>query len=226
MTFNVSYGGAATGAPDPANGDYDNDAVTSVTFGDSDTTKDIVIPLGDDDSDEGNETFTVTIAPAAALPAGFTLGNATTTVTITDDDFSPVLAAIDDVSLRLGQAVDITATATDADNDTITYAWTRKASETTPAVPQGTDLGKAQLAFTPPAVGTYTFTVTAGDGNGNTDSEEVTVTVSAAARVSVPATLTVAESAGNATVRNHHGRGLRQGSDLQCQLRRRGDRRS
>ena len=200
VTFNVTYGGVATGAAVPANGDYDNDAVTSVAFGASDTTKDITIPITADQLDEADETFTVTIAPSAALPAGFALGNAMTTVTITDDDSSPVLAAIADVTVRLGQAVDVTASATDADNDSISYAWTRKTGETAPAIPQGTALNQARLTFTAAAVGTYTMTVTASDGNGNSDTEEVTVTVTAKAQVSVPATLTVAET-GNATVR-------------------------
>ncbi len=203
VTFEVSYGGTATGAANPANGDYDNDAVTSVAFGASDTTKDIVIPITDDGLDEAAETITVTIALAqgSTLPAGFTLGDDTTTVTITDNDSSPVLTAIEDVALRVGQTVDITASATDADDgDTISYAWTRKAGETTPALPQGTAQNQAQLTFVTTAAGTYTMTVTASDGNGNTDTEDVVITVSAAATVSAPATLTVAEDAGNATV--------------------------
>ncbi len=201
VTLNVTYAGTATGAANPANGDYDNDAVTSVQFGASDTTKDIAIPLTDDDLDEAAETIEVTIAAATSLPDGWVLGRATTTVTITDDDASPELAAIDDVGLRLGRGVDITASATDADNDSITYAWTRKTGETTPAIPSGTRLNRARLRFTPPATGTYTMTVTARDGNGNSDTEDVTITVGTKAPVSIPATLSVAESAGNATVR-------------------------
>ncbi len=198
-TFNVSYSdGTATGAAIPSNGDYDNDAVTAVTFSATDTEKHIDIPITDDDLDEDGETFTVTIAASAALPGGIKLGK--TTVTITDDDESPELGAIEDFTVRLGQAVDVTAEATDGDGDTVTYAWTRKDGETVPAIPGGTDLGRAQLMFTPAAAGTYTLTVTASDGNGNTDTEEVTVTVSSSAVVSVPSTLTVAEGVGNASV--------------------------
>ncbi len=194
VTFNVSYADvSATGASDPANGDYDNDAVTAVTFGAADTEKNIVIPLGDDDSDESDETFTVTIAPASTLPGGFTLANAVTMVTISDDDASLALAEIADVTLRPGQAVDITAVATDADNDPITYVWTRKDGETEPVLPDDTALNQATLSFVPTQAGVYTMTVTASDGNGNTDSEEVTITVSAAATVSVPAALEVTE---------------------------------
>ncbi len=185
-TFNVMYGGAATGAAEPQDGDYDNDAVTSVDFPTAATTVDIVIPITDDALDEPDETFTVTIALAGASRSGDNpeLGNAVTTVTITDDDASPVLGAIDAAAVKLGQTVDIAAAATDADGDAITYAWARDSSETTPALPGGTALNQARLAFTPPAVGTYTMTVTASDGNGNMDTEDVVITVSNAATVS------------------------------------------
>ena len=200
-TFDVTYGGtSATGASNPANGDYDNDAATSVRFSASQTTRNIVIPITDDDLDEANETFTVTITARGGIPGGFVLSRSTTTVTITDDDASPALAAIADVTIRLGQEVDITASATDADNDSISYAWERKARETAPAIPGGTNLSRARLRFTPLAAGSYTMTVTARDGNGNSDSEEVVITVSPKIAVSVPTTLTVDEGAGTASV--------------------------
>ena len=139
--------------------------------------------------------MTVSVTPSAALPGGFELGNATTTVTITDDDASPVLAPLADVTVTAGEEVAITAAATDEDGDTVSYAWSRKAGETAPPLPQGTALDQAKLAFTPTAAGVYTMTVTADDGHGNTATEEVTVTVTvgAPATVSVPATLQVAE---------------------------------
>ncbi len=199
VTFNVSYGSTsatsdvdAKGAGDPSAGDYDNDKATSVAFGASDTTKDIAVPITDDDLDESDETFTVTIAPAAALPTGFALGASVTTVTIKDDDASPVLTAIADVSYTVGQTVDITAAATDADGDSVSYKWSRKEGETTPALPDGTALNQAQLTFTTTAAGTYTMTVTANDGNGNTgntDTEEVVITVTPA-----PISLSIADA--------------------------------
>ncbi len=180
VTFAVTYGGSATGASSPGSGDdYDNDAVTQVVFSSTDTAKDIAIPIRDDGLDENSETIEVTIAlaPGSTLPAGFELGVATTTVTITDDDESPVLAELAARSVAVGQVVDITAAATDGDNDPITYAWTRKTGENTPAIPQDTELNQARLTFTTTVPGTYTMTVTASDGNGNSDTEEVVVTV-------------------------------------------------
>ena len=207
VTFNVSYGSTsstsdndATGAANPASGDYDNDAVTSVSFAASDTSKAIAIPITDDDLDEEDETFTVTIAPAAALPDGFQLARATTVVTITDDDTTPVLAAIENVTLKQGQAVDITASASDADGDTVTYTWTRKGGESSPAIPGGAALNAARLNFTPPGTGAYTMTVTASDG-ANEATEEVVITVTNANVVQAPQNVTVAEGDGNAVVR-------------------------
>ena len=193
VTFNVSYGGAAT-----ADVDYD-DAVGSITFNATDTSKDITIPLTNDNLDEDNETLAVTITPAATLPSGFELGNARTSVTITDDDASPVLRALADVTVTAGQAVDITASATDEDGDTVSYAWSRKAGETTPALPQGTALNQARLRFTPTTAGVYTMTVTADDGYGNTATEEVTIKVSAPV-VSVPAPTGLRSYGGNQQV--------------------------
>ena len=170
----------------------------TLTFDAGTTQKDITVTVRGDESDEGDET--VVLRLSGAVNAGIATA-ATASGTITDDDASPVLASLDDVALRLGQMVDITARATDADtSDTLTYAWTRKANEDAPAVPDGTNLNQARLNFEPPAAGTYTMTVTASDGNGNQDTGTVVITVTAASVVSVPSALTIAESAGTAQV--------------------------
>ena len=148
----------------------------------------ITVTVTDNDLDEDNETFTVTLSEPSV---GVRLADATATGTITDDDNSPVLADIEDETIKLGQAVDITATATDGDSDTISYTWTRKTGETIPAVPGSPALNQARLTFTPAATGTYTMTVTADDGNS--DSEEVVITVTTASVVSVPSTLMFTE---------------------------------
>ena len=103
VTLSVTYGGTATGANNPTAGDYDNDAVTSVTFSATDTTKNIVIPITDDGLDEDDETFTVTIAlSSGTLPSGFSLGNATTTVTIQDNDTEEVVFSASELTVEEG----------------------------------------------------------------------------------------------------------------------------
>ncbi len=186
VEYGITYGGpddTATGASDPADGDYDNDAVTSVTFGPNDWSVTFGIPISDDREDEGVEQLTVTCTVVRSYPGGPRVRESFSfPVMIVDDDSSPVLGDIEDVSVTAGGAVNITARATDEDNDPITYTWTRKFGENAPAIPQGTALNQAGLTFTaPPTVGKYTMTVTASDGNGNSDTEDVVITVLAVA---------------------------------------------
>ncbi len=193
VTFDVRYGAAGT---DPAAAGADYDAVTSVVFGAEATSAALVVPITDDGLDENDETFTVTVSPAGTLPAGFVLGNARTTVTIVDDDSSPVLEAIEDMTVEAGVPVVVTARASDADDgDLIGYAWTRRAGET-PALPEDVRLDAAQLVFTPPAEGLYTLTVTASDGHGNFDTEEVVITAVVPRGVTVTPTALQVEEGG------------------------------
>ena len=179
---------------DTATADTDFTAVTTamtgtIAAGALSTT--IEVAVTDDDLDEGDETFTVSLSNPSG---GFAIPDPTATGTITDDDHSPVLVMIDDQTGMVGTMFSVTASASDADGDTITYQWSRKEGETTPALPDGTALNEAELSFTPTAVGTYTMTVTAADPYGNEDEQEVRITVSPRpATVSVPTALSVTE---------------------------------
>ena len=197
-----------------ASGDYTGGAGT-LTFAAGTTQKKITVAIRGDKSDEEDETVVIKLLNPDNATVATT---ATASGTIADDDASPVLAAIDTVSKRVGQLVSVTASATDADRDTITYAWTRKSGETVPALPD-TPLDKATLTFTPTEAGTYTMTVTASDGNGNEDSETVAITVTSASAVSVPEALTVSEDAGTATVKATVDRAFGERVDFQCELR-------
>ena len=140
-----------------------------------------------DDRKEGSETFELEIQ---AINSDYTrnrnIATASISITITDDDAAPVLGAIEDQTVKLGQAVNVTAAATDGDGDTVSYAWSRKSDETTPALPRTTALNQAKLTFTPPRPGAYTMKVTANDGHGNTDTEDVTITVTGAVPPAAP----------------------------------------
>ena len=188
VSVSVGDGTAKAGEDFIAASSFDLTVAAEATSGEA-TVRLAVI---DDSVDEEDETVAVSGTLASNTITG-------TNITITDDDASPVLAAIDPVSKRVGQLVSVKARATDADNDTITYAWTRKAGETAPALPT-TPLDKATLTFTPTEAGTYTMTVTASDGNGNEATETVVITVTSGNSVSVPSTMTVAEAAGNAEI--------------------------
>ena len=138
-----------------------------------------------DNRHEGNETLDVGVSAFntnGTRNYGVLPSDDKITITIQNDDAEPDLAAIGDVTVQPGQTVNVTAAAVDADGDTISYAWSRKRGETTPALPRTTALNQAKLTFTPPLAregGTYTMTVTANDGHGNTDTEDVTITVTA-----------------------------------------------
>ena len=137
----------------------------------------IEVEVTDDDLDEGDETFTVSLSNPSG---GFAIPDPTATGTITDDDNSPVLTTIPPQTAAVGTMFSVTATASDADGDTISYAWSRKDGETIPALPDGTALNEATLRFTPTAIGTYTMMVTASDPHGNSsEPQEVSITVSA-----------------------------------------------
>ncbi len=198
VTFDVRYGGASAGDTAVRGSDYTVSAATSVVFGAESTSASLVVPIVDDGLDEDAESFTVTLSPSGPLPSGFALGNATTTVTIEDDDSSPVLESIEDMTVEAGAPLVLTARASDADEgDTIVYSWARRAGET-PALPEDVDLDGAQLVFTP-AEGVYTLTVTASDDHGNFAAEDVVITAVVLRGVTVTPTSLQVEEGGTAT---------------------------
>ncbi len=195
----VDYGvdGASTAASGtdhtaPASGTLRFAAGTAVL------TRNITVGIRGDEVDEADETVVMKLRN----PGNATLGTDTARGTIRDDDASPELSGIADRTVRTGGDVDITASAVDADGDSLVYRWRRRVGESTPAMPPGTALNRARLNFSPRAAGKYTMTVTADDGKGNSDTEEVVITVRDADKeVSVPAVVSVTEGAGDATVR-------------------------
>ena len=203
ITFNVTYGGtSATGAGVPADGDYDNDAVTEVAFNGTDTQKTIAVPITDDTLDEDDETFTVTIALAdsSTLPDGFVLGNATTTVTITDDDVLSTAwtLAADPVSVTESSGTTaIKVTATRSGTATATRPTTVTVSVAGGTATAGTDFSE---------VTDFDLTVAAGAASGeasfnlvvttdSVDESDETVTIGGTLQGNsfTPATVTITD---------------------------------
>jgi len=78
----------------------------------------ITIATTDDSLDETEETFTVTLSN----PTAATLGTATGTATLTDNDAPPVLS-IDDVSVTEGDTAQFTVTLDAVSSKDVTVAW-------------------------------------------------------------------------------------------------------
>ena len=105
----------------------------------------------------------------------------TITVTVTEANNAPVLAAIGNQTIAEGTELTFTATATDADlpANTLTYSL----ADGTGSIPTGASITAGGLfSWTPTEAqgpGTYTFDVVVNDGTV-TDSETITVTVTEA----------------------------------------------
>ncbi len=86
---------------------------------------------------------------------------------------APTVGSIPNQTVRVGQTVAFTATATDLDNDPITFAAT--------GLPVGASLSSAGVFSWPNAspVGTYTVSITASDGFLTSAARTVTINVSA-----------------------------------------------
>ena len=90
----------------------------------------------------------------------------------------PVVTTDHELTVMEGSPVTLMATATDEDNDALTYAWTQDSgSQVTLSNPSD-----ITTMFTAPSVGsndnaTLQFTITANDGNGGTGSDSVIVHV-------------------------------------------------
>src|SRR5690349_19710675 len=89
-----------------------------------------------------------------------------------------VAASVPASALLIGASTQASVTATDADNDTLTYSWT----QTSPASPQGSfsSAGAGSPTWTAPTVAQltkFTLAVTVSDGKGGTSSASTTVYV-------------------------------------------------
>ena len=127
---------------------------------------------------QGPGTFPVTIRATDNGTAPLS-GTAAITITVTEANVAPVLAAIGNKTGTVGAAITFTATATDADVPVNTLTFSLEAG-----APAGATIGAATGAFTwtPAANGSFPVTVRVTD-NGTPalfDNELITITVSPA----------------------------------------------
>ncbi|MDB4829493.1 cadherin domain-containing protein, partial [Gammaproteobacteria bacterium] len=126
-----------------------------------------------DNLDEEDETFTITLRD----PVNARIGDGTATITIIDDDESPVFTSSTSFTVDENQNSVDTVVASDADGDTVTYSILAGVDKDSFAI----DSSSGALTFVnAPDYETktsYEVTVTADDGNLNTTDQSITVTI-------------------------------------------------
>ena len=150
-------------------------ASTTLTFMPSETAKTVTVQTTEDTTDEPDETFTLTLSS----PSNVTLGDATATGTIVDDDDPPTLS-VADASAAEGSAVTFTVTLSAAATADVTATWTASIeSGDTAESADFTDLSAATGMVTVTKGQTAaTFTVATAPDTTDEDDETFTLTLS------------------------------------------------
>jgi choice-of-anchor B domain-containing protein len=167
VTYTLASGSAEIGSDI-----VDNSGQLNWADGDSEN-KVIELTLINDDLAEANEYFTVNLASVNSSRLG---NNAQLTATITDDDnnTAPTVELGENKQVNSGQSVNLTATANDAENDAITYAWTQTSG--TSVTLSATDT--ASINFTAPSTAVdLVFSVTVTDSRGLASTDTITISV-------------------------------------------------
>ena len=126
-----------------------------------------------DNLDEADETFTITLSN----PVNTAIGDATATITIIDDDESPVFTSSASLTADENQTAVDTVVATDGDGDTVTYSITGGADAASFAINSTTGVLTFVTAPDYETKASYAVTVTADDGYTNTAEQNITVTI-------------------------------------------------
>ena len=168
LTVSASYGGGSTATADDV-----GSIASPVTVNAGSDTLQIAIPIADDDVDEGDETFTVTISANAQGWEKAGDGRDTATVTITDDDTAGVTVT----PTTLSVAEDGSATYTVALDS-------RPTADVTITPASGDDgavgVAPASYTFTPSGWNLSQIFIVSGVADADSDDESVTISHSAA----------------------------------------------
>ena len=172
QTVTVNYATSVAPGDTAVTGDFTAKS-GSLSFGPGDTEKTFSVATTGDAIDEVDETFTVTLSG----PANATLGDATATGSIDDDDDPPTLS-VADASREEGDAVSFTATLSAASEKTVTATWTASVESGDTAASgdlSGTLTGTLSFAA---GQGTRTFTVATAEDTVDEEDKTFTVTLS------------------------------------------------
>lgn len=169
----VSVGYDLEGGSALAGEDF-TDIAGQLSWADGDSNdKTFSIALIDDTLEEGDEIFTVHLR---SVDGSVAAPNNSIFVTILDNDqnTAPQVNAPENRQVNAGQSVTLTATAVDAENDSISYQWQQLSGASVNL--QNAD--SANVTFVAPASSTsLVFQITATDSRGASSNDDVTVTV-------------------------------------------------
>ncbi len=150
------------------------DTAGMLTWQDGDgANKVITIDLINDEKEEGSETFTLLLEANSVNDLG---ANKVIEITISDDDSNtaPSVNATESFQANTGQTVNLSATASDAENDELSYLWRQVSGETVTM----NNADKLVASFVAPSsAGTMNFTFTATDTKGLSATDTVVVTL-------------------------------------------------
>jgi subtilisin-like proprotein convertase family protein len=182
----VTSAGTAT-----AGTDYTTTGPSTITFNPGDISKAFVVPIVGDTIDESNETFTVTLSS----PTNATLGTATATGTITDNDGAPTVS-IGNATLTEGDAgtsnMSFTVSLSSASAQTVTVSAVTSAGTAT-ATTDYTTTGPSTITFVPGDT-SETFLVPIVGDTLDEANETFTVTLSS------PTNATLGTATGTGTI--------------------------
>ena len=146
----------------------------TLTIMPGETTATVAVATEDDTLDEPDETFTLTLSS----PSNATLGEATATGTITDNDDPPTLGVADAAAIE-GAPVEFTVTLSAAATDDVTASWTASTIEGDEEKAAAADLESTTGSVTvPKGETTATFTVATAEDALDENNETFTVALS------------------------------------------------
>jgi len=146
----------------------------TLTWTDGDVaSKTIQLSIVDDQTEESSEQFSVQLT---AIGDGRLGTNQTVNITIADNDrnTAPVITLSENFEVNTGQGVTLSATVSDAEDDSMTFLWEQTDGETVSIANETT----TSATFTAPSdASTLTFSFTATDFRGASSSQSIQVTV-------------------------------------------------
>lgn len=137
------------------------------------TPKEITLSIINDDDEEESETFTLSLNAVDNARIG-THGEIVFTITDDDKNEAPVVTLSENFQANTGQMVNLTAEASDSNNDDMTYLWEQTAGTSVSL----TNADALTASFTAPTTyGSISFQFTATDYRGASTTESIMITV-------------------------------------------------